>query len=73
MANFEGQLESCVKQLLQPEVLGLGEVPPLGDLHGVVQQPGVLGLRLGVVQAVQYLVKLGKRVLSARLLLRRTT
>ena len=53
MANFESQLESCVKQPLQPEVLGLGEVPPLGDLHGVVQQPGVLGLGLGIVQAVK--------------------
>ena len=46
-------IESCVKQPLQPEVLGLGEVPPLGVLHGVVQQLGVLGLGLGVVQAVK--------------------
>ena len=34
--NFDSQLQSCFKQHEQPEVLGLGDVLPLGgllDLH----------------------------------------
>jgi hypothetical protein len=38
--NFDSQLQSCFKQHEQPEVLGLGDVLPLGGLldlyHGVV-------------------------------------
>ena len=67
MANFLSKLESCVKQPLQPEVLGLGEVPLLGVLHKVVQQLGVLGLGIGIVRAVKEKSReiWKKRVLSA--------
>jgi hypothetical protein len=44
MANFDSQLQSCFEQPEQPEVLGLGDVLPLGGLHD---------LHHGVVHAVQ--------------------
>jgi hypothetical protein len=41
MANFDSQLQSCFRQPGQPEVLGLGDVLPLGGLqdlhHGAVR------------------------------------
>ena len=44
---------SCVRQPDHTEVLGLGEIPPLGDLQGVVQQSEDLELGLGTFQAVR--------------------
>ena len=42
--NFDSQLQSCFKQPEQLEVLGLGDVLPLGGLHD---------LHHGAVRAVQ--------------------
>ena len=47
------QLESCVRQPVHLEVLGLGEVPLLGVLQEVLQQPENLELGLGAFQAVR--------------------
>ena len=55
MANFDSQLQSCFPQTGQPEVLGLGDVLPLGGPqelhHGAVR--AVQELHGGAVPAVQ--------------------
>ena len=55
LANFESQLQGCVQQAGQPEVLGIGDVLPLGGpqelQHGAVRE--VQELHQGAVREVQ--------------------